>query len=59
MSNVESVDLQTLTDWPWETVCIFNSNTSEDQVNSLIGFNYENYSFDSKLSDESTFVFTR
>ena len=59
MSNVESVELQTLTDWPWETVCIFNSNTSEKQVNSLIGFNYENYSQLTwvNLSDHWTFLF--
>jgi len=30
-----------------------------DNRNDIKDFNYENYSFDSKLSDESTFVFTR
>ena len=30
-----------------------------DTNNDIKDFNYENYSFDSKLSDESTFVFTR
>ena len=30
-----------------------------DTKNDIKDFNYENYSFDSKLSDESTFVFTR
>ena len=30
-----------------------------DTNNDIKDFNYENYRFDSKLSDESTFVFTR
>ena len=30
-----------------------------DANNDIKDFNYEDYSFDSKLSDESTFVFTR
>ena len=30
-----------------------------DNRNDIKDFNYENYSFDSKLSDESTFIFTR
>ncbi len=30
-----------------------------DNNNDIKDFNYENYSFDSKLSDESMFVFTR
>ena len=30
-----------------------------DTNNDIKDFNYENYNFDSKLSDESTFVFTR
>ena len=31
-------------------------DTNNDDIKD---FNYENYNFDSKLSDESTFVFTR
>ncbi len=59
MSDIDSVNLETLTDWPWEIVCIFNNNTTEDEVNKLIGFRYDNYNQLTwiNLEDHWTFLF--
>lgn len=44
MSGTDSVDLKSLTDWPWARVCAFGPGLDQKEVNALVGFSYDNFS---------------
>ncbi|MDG2319328.1 MAG: hypothetical protein P8L79_03615 [Rhodospirillaceae bacterium] len=44
MAGTDEVDIKTLTDWPWETVCAFDAGLSQSQVDTLVGFSFGNFS---------------
>ena len=44
MAAQSKVELQPLTNWPWQKVCAFDSGLSQSQVDTLIGFPFKNFS---------------
>lgn len=44
MGGADTIPVAPLTDWPWERVCAFKSGLSQDQVNDVVGFAYDDFS---------------
>ena len=44
MAGTETVDLASLTDWPWVKVCALRSGLSQKDVDDLVGFSYSDFS---------------
>ena len=44
MAAQSKVELQPLTNWPWQKVCALDSGLSQSQVDTLIGFPFKNFS---------------
>jgi len=43
MAATETVSLSALTDWPWQTVCSFGPGMRQSDVDTLLGFSYDNF----------------
>jgi hypothetical protein len=43
MAEATAIDLGPLTEWPWVTVCAFDSATSRDEMTAILGFDYKDY----------------
>ena len=43
MAATDTVEFSRLTDWPWEKVCAFDAGWSQADVDSLVGFSYDNF----------------
>ncbi len=43
MAGSDTVDLATLTAWPWEKVCALDAALTEDELNAVVGFSYKDY----------------
>jgi hypothetical protein len=44
MAGTDTVDPRPLTDWSWERLCAFGSGLSQAEVDTLVGFSYDNFS---------------
>ncbi|MCB2107300.1 MAG: hypothetical protein KDE14_06340 [Rhodobacteraceae bacterium] len=43
MRGNDAIDLAPLTPWPWQTVCAFDAQVGEADMNAILGFDYEHY----------------
>ncbi|MDX2145136.1 MAG: hypothetical protein SFV19_17405 [Rhodospirillaceae bacterium] len=43
MAESQAVDLAPLTEWPWVTVCAFDSATTREQMTQVLGFAYKDF----------------
>jgi hypothetical protein len=43
MAGSQAVDLGPLTDWPWVTVCAFDSAVTRAQMTAVLGFDYKDF----------------